>query len=536
MPRQAPKGRKPFPKPAPRPKPAPATSQTPPHDEKAERLALGCVLMAASESEKGVEGGNLFERLSRPMFHTLTCQIAFDVLAALHKQGNPLTVFALLDAAKHSAPENLCGIPYADLKVPFRTLTENVASWTADFPVVLSRLQTLASQRAAARWAAELADAAGKPGFDLEALRTRMGEMSDAAEKTGKRSGRPILKAWKPGEILKVQIDPRFCLIGDNEICSGYDGVAVIAGPGSSGKSLTVTALALAGAIGAGHWMGRKVHRKFRVLVIQAENGLSRLKGEMEAVRRMHPDIDLDEWLRVTEPPEGGLRFADADFRPALARMVSEFKPDLVIIDPWSHVGCEDSSTEVINMIAMIRSCFPAGDDCPGLLIVAHTKKPRAEEVRRGRSLVNQVSGSIALVNTARTVYVLLPWTEETTDERIYWTCAKLNNGQMYGATVWKRRFGTFFEHDPSTPPETWGQTDEGDGRAVANKARRAVTIEMVRDIFKATKRDGMKKGELVDELVNRFSVKRTPAYDGIKYLVSEGFLNEAAGIIALAK
>lgn len=60
-------------------------------------------------------------------------------------------------------------------------------------------------------------------------------------------------------------------VVGDNEICMGYDGVVVMAGPGSSGKSLCTAALALAGAIGKGTWMGRKIHRKFKTLISQAD-------------------------------------------------------------------------------------------------------------------------------------------------------------------------------------------------------------------------------------------------------------------------
>ena len=37
-----------------------------------------------------------------------------------------------------------------------------------------------------------------------------------------------------------------------------------------------------------------------------------------------------------------------------------------------------------MDKLAEIRSCFPSGEDCPGLVIVAHTKKPRSEDVRRG--------------------------------------------------------------------------------------------------------------------------------------------------------
>ncbi|MCW5554470.1 MAG: AAA family ATPase [Verrucomicrobiae bacterium] len=283
------------------------------------------------------------------------------------------------------------------------------------------------------------------------------------------------LEVFSAGALEKVVLNPAMRLIGDNEICTGYDGVALMAGPGGSGKSLCTLTLALAGALGTGFWMGRKVHRQFRTLIIQAENGLFRLKTEFEALKRQHPDVDLDAWIAISEPPEGGLPFHRGDFRTAVREAVARFKPDLVVIDPWAQVASDDGSKEVVDKLAEIRSCFPAGDECPGLCIVAHTKKPRAEEVRKGRGLAHNVSGSIALVNTARCVYMLLPWNDDPDDDRIYWCCAKLNNGEMYAPSVWRRRFGTFFLHDDKTDPREWGRSEDD---------REKISGEQLRDAF----------------------------------------------------
>jgi hypothetical protein len=277
--------------------------------------------------------------------------------------------------------------------------------------------------------------------------------------------------------VAAYQLNPALRLIGDNEICKGYDGVCLIAGPGGSGKSLVTLTLALAGAIGGGVWQGRRVHRRFKTLIIQAENGMVRLKNEFEALKKNHPEVDLDDWIFISEPPEGGLPFHRGDFRAAVRDAIGKYKPDLIVIDPWAQVAADDTAKDVVDKLAEIRSCFPAGDDCPGLVIVAHTKKPRAEEVRKGRGLIHQVSGSIALTNTARCVYMLLPWTDDPEDDRCYWTCAKLNNGELYPASVWHRRFGTFFAHDSKTNPKDWGRTEDDD-------ARRAVTEEQLMDCF----------------------------------------------------
>ncbi len=317
-------------------------------------------------------------------------------------------------------------------------------------------------------------------------------DLETAARIAGGRKDKPQLKVWRCSDLLKYQPPEDASLVGDNEIVKGYEGVVVLAGPGSSGKSLCTATLALAGARGCGYWMGRKVHRRFKTLIIQAENGVTRLKKEVAAMADAHPELNIDDHIFFSEPPEGGLPFHRGDFRSAVRDDIARLGPDLVIIDPWSQVATEDAAKEVVDKLAEIRSCFPAGEDCPGLLIVAHTKKPRPEDVRRGRGLVYMVSGSIALPNTARCVYVLLPWCDDPEDNRVYWCCPKLNNGEMYPASVWRRKFGTFFEHDDKTNPRDFGK--DGDDRQEYK-----LTEEHLRSAFEKT--PDQRSGDLVKKL-----------------------------------
>jgi hypothetical protein len=326
----------------------------------------------------------------------------------------------------------------------------------------------------------------------VDVLQEEFADLSDKSQRIG-GAGRARLKVWKPADILNHVPNPHCQLVGDNEIFTGYEGITVVAGPGSSGKSLAVLSLALAGARGEGLWMGRKVHRRFKTLMIQAENGARRLKEDIGLLIKNHPELrdEIHESIFITDPPEGGLPFHHPEFKAAVRRACDEFKPDLVVVDPWSQVASEDGQKEVVEKLTEIRSCFPGGDDCPALLIIAHTKKPRADEVRKGRALVHSIMGSAALPNTARCVYMLLPWTEEPEDVRIYWACVKLNDGQMYPASVWFRKRGTFFEHDSKTDARDWGK--DGDDE------RRAITEAQLRDCFE--KSPTLKKGALVKAL-----------------------------------
>jgi hypothetical protein len=298
------------------------------------------------------------------------------------------------------------------------------------------------------------------------------------------------LKIWTAASIMAYEPPEHHQLIGDNEICMGYEGVTVLAGPGSSGKSLAVSSLILAAARGEGTWLGRKVHRKFKILILQAENGARRIKKEVAAMKQNHPELELDSFIYISDPPEGGLPFHRAEFRARVREEILSIKPDLIVLDPWSQVATEDAAKEVIDKLGEIRSCFPSGDDCPGLLIIAHTKKPRPEDVRKGRGLVFMVSGSVALPNTARCVYVLLPWSDDPEDNRVYFCTPKLNNGEMYPATVWRRRLGTFFEHDDKTNPKEFGRSED---------EREKITEEHLQACFEKTPE--LKSGDIVKRL-----------------------------------
>lgn len=447
--------------------PTSETYELPPNDEVAERAALGCVLMAA---QSGSEQEALLAQMRPALFYDLRHKTIFQAMVEIRMAVHALdsiTLFSFLkDQKKIEAAGGVDYLTRLDQDVP--------SVW--NFSMYLAAIKDKALRRWTLAKSAMLKQHATATELTVQQLRAEFSEIYEQSERLG-GSIRPKLKIWKINEIKKHKIPTHLCLIGDNEINMGYDGVVVMAGPGSSGKSLCVASLALAGARGKGTWMGRKVHRKFRTLIIQAENGITRLKKEVEALCEKNPEVDIDGHIFFSEPPEGGLPFHNTEFRTAVRRAIEEYQSDLVVIDPWSQVATEDQAKEVVDKLAEIRSCFPPGDQCPGLLIVAHTKKPRAGEVHRGRSLTAMVSGSVALPNTARCVYVLLPWSEDPEDNRIYWCCPKLNNGEMYGASVWFRKFGEAFEPDEDTNPLDWGKESE-------NEDAQAITLADLNNAF----------------------------------------------------
>ena len=388
--------------------------------------------------------------------------------------------------------------------------TPNAANWSYYLEIIrekfaLRKTMAYCSEVVARVYAHEGSAAEFLSGVavDLETLCS----LNDAKEK-------PVLEIFNAADLEKYTPSQNLNLIGDNEICMGYEGVALMAGPGSSGKSLAVAGMALAGCIGSGTWHGRKVHRKFKTLILQAENGKSRLKKQFAKMKELHPKLAaaIDESIFFSGPPEGGLAFHRPDFRAAVRRTVDKLRPDMVVLDTWAQVAAEDAAKDVMDKLSEIRACFPAGDDCPALLIVAHTSKPRPEQVRHGRALANLVSGSVALVNTARCVYMILPWSEAFEDDRIYFACPKLNNGEMFPASVWRRRFGAMFVADPDTDAKNWGQADKQDEEA-GRKIKRADVVAAFEGLSVLKKAD----------LVKRLQAKLDAGTSTINFAITPG-------------
>jgi hypothetical protein len=120
----------------------------------------------------------------------------------------------------------------------------------------------------------------------------------------GQTKAREWLQTWSPCEFIAFEPPKDFILAGDCHVTRG--GITVLGGAPGVGKSRAALGLALAGATGK-KWIGFEIHSKFRTLVIQAENGPFRLKGELGDISQSATP-DLDDWLRIT-PPSHRTRF-----------------------------------------------------------------------------------------------------------------------------------------------------------------------------------------------------------------------------------
>lgn len=251
------------------------------------------------------------------------------------------------------------------------------------------------------------------------------------------------LQLWKPSDFLNFEPPQDFVLLGDFHLTRG--GISVLGGAPGVGKSRAALGLAIAGATGR-PWMGHRVHARFRTLIIQIENGEFRLKKELADAFADLPGVEMDEWLRITPPPKRGLAFGEPGFRQELTRIIRDYKPGLIIIDPWNRVAEGDKQADYRQALDDILACLPdAPEEKPAILILHHMRKKGSEHTRKqGRDLLHELAGSYQIGSAARCVFILEPASNDTADPTVVLTCCKNNDGKEGEPSAWIRQNGLF--------------------------------------------------------------------------------------------
>lgn len=465
------------------------TDTLPPHSERAERGVLGALLLA---HESGEDAGKLLEELKAGDFFLLAHKTILRALKRLAEGGAPLSVGGLLQHLTDKRLLEDAGGTAAVAELP------NAAASHLAFTEHLAVLRDKAQRRLLIEGGERLAKLARDESLEPASL----AEGAEALLEPAVRSASPkkqFLQFWSPRSLAEYQPPADAVLVGERHIMRGA--IAVIAGAPGVGKSRAATALAIAGARGAGDWFGLRVHRAFRTLIVQAENGLHRLREEFGTLTQFEHSI------RVTSPPERGMRFDNPDFRAELVRFVEEFRPSVIIVDPWNAVSRDDKQGDYSEAFANLRAVQPCGPDAPALVIVAHTRKPGTER-KSGRSLLHELAGSHVLGSVPRAAFVMEAATDSPEDERVVWTCAKSNDGPLPPRSAWFRRANGF----TPCPEFDWKTFD---APASSGPGRKTVELADLEEIFDGGRRS-MTRTAARDALEELTKVCRSSCYDAL--------------------
>jgi hypothetical protein len=277
----------------------------------------------------------------------------------------------------------------------------------------------------------------------LKALGSEVGEFVDAIKNAAPHSAaqkrsKVYVEFHRPSYYLAYEPPPDLVLAGDNHIVRG--GIFVIGGAPGVGKSRSSVALSIAGALRV-PWFGLETLVNFRTLILQAENGRFRLKQELAEIN----EPQLEDYLLICPPPPYGLCFSESEFRDQLRRYAGEFGPQLILLDPWNAIACDDRLRDYREAFNIVLEVFRSGDgEGPAIGILAHTRKPLPGERANGRALLNLLAGSYILGGTPRCVFVMQSASDDVNETRVVWTCCKNNDGQNGPRSAWERRNGLF--------------------------------------------------------------------------------------------
>jgi hypothetical protein len=310
---------------------------------------------------------------------------------------------------------------------------------------------------------------------------------------------KPLIEFRSPLQLKNFTSPPGIVLVGDCHIVKRS--VFVIGGAPGVGKSRSAVALAVAGATGY-DWFGLTLHRRFKTMIVQTENGEFRLAREFCEL-----DCDaLENFVRVCPPPPYGLCFRRDDFRTQLEAAIADFAPDVVVYDPWNAAAREQDSREYLDTFDALKSVLPLGDNAPALGIVAHTRKPKTDERASGRALLNLLAGSYVLGSVPRTAFVMQVASDDTTDNRVVWTCCKNHDGELGQRLAWERRNGLFVAvHDFD-----WDAFDNPH-----RDDRVTITADDLTEVFENEKQ--LTKSEAVKALRALTGAGRTACYDALR-------------------
>ena len=303
----------------------------------------------------------------------------------------------------------------------------------------------------------------------------------------------------KPSEITSYIPPVGLQLVGDYHIQKAAP--FVIGGAPGVGKSRAAVALAVAGAT-MQSWFGLKIHRRFKTMILQMENGRVRLKNEFSEINCP----ELDEFVRICPPPPYGFAFDRPEFRLQLRRAIDDFQPDVLLLDPFNRLAQDDKAKDYRQAFDDLQDVLPKDDDAPALGIVTHTRKPKADERTSGRDALNMLAGSYLLGSIPRSAFIMQSASDETTENRVIWHCCKNNDGELGHSTVWERGNGIF------KPVENFDWSELNN----PGEPRKAITEVDLAALFGNGSRQ-LAKSHAVQSLMDQTGCKQSAAYAALK-------------------
>jgi DnaB-like helicase N terminal domain/AAA domain len=312
-----------------------------PHSIEAEQGVVGSILQSPHEAiAECVE-----KRLDEQHFHVPAHRAIYTVLRDMHDAEEPIDLITVTNALRdRKLLESVGGPHFVTHLCTFVPTAANVGYYIEIVRDKYILRETICASQIAIRRAME---PQRENAFSL--LDELQGRVVSLRSLHGTNGIKPLIEFRSPLQLKNFTPPPGHVLVGDCHVVRGS--VFVEGGPPGVGKSRAAVALAVAGAHRC-DWFGLNVHRRFKTMIVQSENGKFRLAREFG---ELNCDA-LENFVRICPPPPYGFCFQREDFRRQLAGAIADFKPDIVIVDPWNAVAYEQDSREYLQTFDALRS------------------------------------------------------------------------------------------------------------------------------------------------------------------------------------
>lgn len=480
------------------------TDDLPPHATEAEEGALSCVIQSGDAgSQQNVEA--MLHQLRPTFFYDHRCRTLHAALVHMRMDNKAVDSAMLLLwlKANKSEGELMNKLEECGGKEYLNKLA-GVSPSPLNFNYYLPTLKEYALRRYCLAKQARLGEIAKATELTPEQLREEFSELYEQSANIG-TSTQPLIHIVSPAQAKAFEPDPGDYLIGDGLITRGT--FVTIAGVPGVGKSRLATTLAVAGARGNATWMKLPVRSKWNTLILQQENSSIRLKKEFSAVPEKFNDN-----IRISDGLSHGLAFDKPEFRRELRRIWEDWPFDMLVIDPWNKVTAEDGQKDYMEAMVNIEQCF-RGVRMPTVVIVAHLRKRGRDEgnrsIKKGRELLDEISGSLGLGSSSRSVFTVQAVSSDLADYRIIFDIAKNNDDENLDSSqtrsAWIRANGAF----EAINDFDWDEVDNP-----GDPERRKVTEEMVSQLIGSEK--PMNQNRLAKRLSEEFKIGQSTAHRAI--------------------
>lgn len=203
------------------------------------------------------------------------------------------------------------------------------------------------------------------------------GRVLQEAASVGAEDTRTLLVV-SASDFVAVEEEGAAALVGDEEgnalVPEGGD--VMVYGDGGAGK--TTLAIDLACHLAAGdEWLGIRVLRPSRVLLIENEGPRPQFRGKLKRKLEAWSGSELGDRLQVLEGPWSMVTLDDDGWREALAQEIALRAIDLVALGPVTRAGMNEAGTlqEVRDYMALVADVRRLSGRSVVFVLIHHENK-----------------------------------------------------------------------------------------------------------------------------------------------------------------